>query len=185
MSRATLNVLTIAVILIVPALVGCSPVQISTNQPIDAINETRTALELPDLAVEFVEMTGMINSPNGDLEVAMYQDTDERKYFVNPETNQVVEIDARVILPGISPDAPALTTDELRTRALEYIRAAIPDFESLESLLQYEEGAKGNNFFFAWYGEVSPGSMNRPFAQIGLHQSGVLFAYYNTLLLEK
>jgi hypothetical protein len=30
--------LTIAVILIVPALGGCSSVQISTNQPIDAIN---------------------------------------------------------------------------------------------------------------------------------------------------
>ena len=184
-SRSFFNSLALAIMLIAHVLSGCSSAQATTNQQIDAINKIRKLLELPDLPLDFVEMTGMINSPGGNLEVAHYQDSDERKYFVNPETNQVVEIDARMILSNISPNAPTLSADELKAKSMEYIRATISDFDSLQSSWQYEEGIKGDNYFFSWYGEAILGSMNRPFAQIGLHKSGMLFAYYNTILLEK
>ena len=70
---------------------------------------------------------------------------------------------------------------------MKYIKATIPDFEHLHSSWQYEEGGKGSGYvyFFTWYVDITPGSMNRPFAQIGLHKSGLLFTYYNTLLLKK
>jgi len=178
-------ILTIAIILTIPKLEGCSSAQATTNQPIDAINEIRQLLEIPELPLDFIEMTGMINSPSGNLEVALYQDSDGRKYFVNPETNQVVEIDARIILTDISPNTPTLSADELKAKAMEYIRATIYNFDSLQSSWQFEEGPKGDNFFFTWYGEIKLGSMNRPFAQIGLHKSGGLFAYYNTMLLGR
>jgi hypothetical protein len=153
---------------------------------VSAIEKIRTDLELPELPLAFVEKTGMINSPGGGLEVVIYQDSDGRKYSVNPETNQVVEIDARILLPKHG-DAitQAFSMEVLKSRAMKYIKAAIPDFDNLQSSWQYEEGGKGDVYFFTWYGEMTSGSMNRPLIQFGFHKNGLLFAYYNTLLLNK
>jgi len=132
-----------------------------------------------------VENTWMANSPGGSLEVANYRDSEGRIYSVDPKTNQIVEIDARAILPNISPDKPSLSSDKIKAKATMFAKTVIPDFDSLQSSLQYEEDGKVNNYFFTWYGELSSGSMNRPFLQFGFHKSGVLFAYYNTLSVEK
>ena len=169
----------------ISVLAGCFPAKDSTSQPAYAINETRKSLELPYLPLEFVENSGMNTSPSGGLEVANYKDTEGRIYSVNPKTNQVVEIDARAILLSISPDTPSLLSDSIKAKALVYAKAVIPDFDSLQSSLQYEEGGKVDNYFFTWYGEMSSGSMNRPLLQFGFHKSGVLFAFYNTLSVEK
>lgn len=156
----------------------------STDYQIDVINTIRVKLELPELPLEFIGMTIMANSPSGNLEVALYQDTDGRKYLVDPETNNVIEIDARAILLNISPDTPLMSEEYLESKARQYVSAATPDFETLQVELMYEDGNKEDVYFFSWYDETTVGSMNRPFAQVGLHKSGVLFAYYNTLLLE-
>jgi len=132
-----------------------------------------------------VENTGMINSPSGGLEVANYKDSEGRIYSLEPKTNQVVEIDARAILSKIPADAPSLSSDEIKAKAMAFAKLVVPNFDSLQSSLQYEEGGKVDNYFFTWYGEMSSGSMNRPFLQFGFHKSGVLFAYYNTLSVEK
>jgi hypothetical protein len=171
--------------MIISMLAACSPAKEVSNQPTDVINEIRKSLELPELPLEFVENTGMANSPSGGLEVANYQDSEGRIYSVNPETNQVVEIEARAVLLNISPNAPALSPDEAKAKAMTFAQTVIPDFDALRASLQFEEGEKVDNYFFTWYGEMSPGSMNRPFLQFGLHKSGVLFAYYNTLSVEK
>jgi hypothetical protein len=163
---------------------GCSPAKKTASQPEDAINKIRKALELPDLPVEFVETTGMGNSPSGNLSVDVYQDSEGRKYSVEPKTNQVVEIDARSVLASIPADAPALPPEEIKTKVMAYVNAAVPDFASLQTSLQYEQGGKIDNYFFVWYGNSIPGAMSRPFLQIGIHKSGVLFAYYNTLNVE-
>jgi hypothetical protein len=177
------NMLIVAILISI--LVACSPAQEASNEPPDAINEIREELELPELPLEFVENTGMANSPSGQLEVANYRDSEGRIYSVNPETNQVLEIDARVILPNILSDIRALPPDEIKAKAMMFAKAVVPNFDSLESSLHYEEGGKINNYFFTWYAEMSPGSMSRPFLQFGFHKSGVLFAYYNTLSVEK
>jgi len=163
-----------------------TPIPPTVSSEISMIEKIRTDLELPELPLDFIEKTGMTNSPNGGLEVVIYQDSDGRKYSVNPETNQVVEIDARILLPKHG-DAitQAFSMEVLKSRAMKYIKAAIPDFESLQSSWQYEEGGKGDVYFFTWYGEMTSGSMNRPFIQFGFHKNGLLFAYYNTLLLNK
>ena len=171
--------------MIVSMLIACSPAKVAASQPKDAINEIRKLLELPELPVAFVENTGMANSPRGRLEVANYQDAEGRIYLVTPETNQVVEIDARAILPNISQAAPILPPDEVKAKAMTFAKTVIPDFDTLQSSLQFEEGGKVDHYFFTWYGEIRPGSMNRPFLQFGFHKSGVLFAYYNTLLVKE
>jgi hypothetical protein len=142
---------------------------------------------LPELPLSFVEKTGMINSPSGGLGVVIYQDSDGRKYSVNPETNQVVEIDARSLLPTKHGEVfpQTFSMEVLKSRAMNYITATTPNFDNLQSSWQYEEGGKGDVYFFSWYSKMTPGSMNRPFAQLGFHKNGLLFAYYNTLLINK
>jgi hypothetical protein len=171
--------------MIISMLVACSRAKEISDQPTDAINEIRKSLELPELPLEFVENTGMANSPSGRLEVANYRDNEGRIYSVNSETNRVVEIDGREVLSNVSSDAPALSPDEVKPKAMTFAKTVILNFDAIQSSLQYEEGDKVNNYFFTWYGEMSPGSMNRPFLQFGFHKSGVLFAYYNTLSVEK
>jgi hypothetical protein len=160
---------------------GNLPEQYAQASQIEAIDAIRALLDLPQLPLEFVEMTTMVNSPNGDLAVALYQDTQGRKYSVVPSGDQVVEIDALAVLSSISPQAPPLSKDELRAKAEAFIQAAIPDFESRRAGLAYEAGVKGDNYFFDWRAASSPGAAMPPFVQIGLYKSGELFAYYNTL----
>ena len=167
------------------ALAGCVPAKNSASQPVSAINAARKSLELPPLPLEFVENTEMNNSPSGGLEVANYKDSQGRIYSINPNTNQVVEIDARAILAGISPLKPSLSPEAIKAKALGFAKAVVPDFDALQSSLQYEEGGKVDNYFFTWYAEMSSGSMNRPLLQFAFHKSGALFAYYNTLSVEK
>jgi hypothetical protein len=181
--RFSKRILVAAILILV--LAGCAPAKNSASRPTDAINAARKSLELPVLPLEFVENTGMANSPNGGLEVANYKDSQGRIFSVNPKTNRVVEIDARALLADISPDKPALSPAAIKAKALGFAKAVVPNFDSLQSSLQYEEGGKVDNYFFTWYAEMSSGAMNRPQLQFGFHKSGVLFAYYNTLSVEK
>jgi hypothetical protein len=181
--RLSIRILIAAILILV--LAGCLPAKDSASQPVSAINAARKSLELPFLPLKFVENSEMSNSPSGGLAVAKYQDSEGRIYSVNPKTNQVVEIDARSILSGISPLKPSLSSGAIKAKAVLFAKAMIPDFDSLQSSLQYEEGGKVDNYFFTWYAEMSSGSMNRPFLQFAFHKSGVLFAYYNTLAVEK
>jgi len=176
---------TIAIPIIIFSLTACSSPKDPKSQQLNAINDIRESLKLPKSPLEFVEITADGNSPSGDLQVAIYQDSEGRKYSVSQETNQVVEIDARAILENISPDTPALSPDELKAKAMNYVKATVSNFDSLQSSWQYEEGAKIGTYFYNWYGKQAPGSMNRPRIQICLHQSGLLFCYYNTLTLKK
>ena len=174
-----------AFLLILPALAGCTSARIPGNPHLEAIDAIRAALELPASPLEFIENTFMANSPTGGLQVAVYQDADGRKYSVDPGSNRVVEIDARQLLDSIPSNALLLSEEELKAKAWKYARATIPDFEALQTNWSYEAGSKGDNYFYTWYENIQPGSMNRRFAQIALHKSGLLFAYYNTLLIDK
>jgi hypothetical protein len=164
-------------------LAGCTTAQ-AAGSPLDAINDIRAKLGLPDLPLEFYASSVMGNSPDGDLPVMLFQDSQGRKYFVDPKTNQVVEIDARVILLSIPPDSPGLTERELREKAAQLAATAAPGFEAQAATLTYQAGFKEDLYFATWRNDAEMGAINHPFAQIGLHASGVLFAYYNTLSLR-
>lgn len=155
------------------------------STPPSAIEILRASLGLPQSPLFLVETTDMINSPTGRLKVDIYQDREGRKYSYDPVTNRVVEIDARSLLNSLPNDAPTLTEEELRLKAAQIFQATVPDILSRQLSLQYEEGGKVDNYFYIWRGQRTPGSMNPPFVQIGLHKSGFLFAYYNTLQVNK
>jgi hypothetical protein len=177
-----------AVIIVIFAslvVAGCASKQAEANPQMGAINTLRTRLEVPILTLEYVETTSYSNAPSGSLQVEVYQDTAGRKFYVDPISYQVVEMDARALLDKISPLASVLSEDQVRAKAQRLIAAAIPGFESLRTNWVYEEGGKIDNYFYTWYGQSLGGQINRPFAQIALHRTGLLFAYYNTLMLDK
>jgi hypothetical protein len=152
----------------------------TTEDPRQPMLDFRRVLGLPDLPLEFVETTRMVNSPTGLLPVYSYRDPEGRTFLFEPSLRRVVEVDARAVLSLIPADAPVLTLDELRERALGIANAS-PMFLELQADLAYEEGPKGL-FFFQWSVTDSPTMVfKRPFLQIGLHGNGDVIAYYNTL----
>ena len=163
---------------------GCASKEMGADEALAAIDTVRTTLGLPLNALEFVGEGSMLNSPSGDLKVAIYQDAQGRRYFLDPQSGRVVEIDARALLPGRSEEVQAESAQVLESLAGAYAQQLVPDFEARSASLAYEAGDKGDHYFFTWYGEINPGDMNRPFLQFGLHNDGMLFAYYNTLDLQ-
>jgi hypothetical protein len=151
---------------------------------VTAIKNFRLALGLPDLPLESKGMEHMINSTSGDLPVALYVDREGREFFVEPQTDTVVEMDARDLLASIPVSAPAIPEAQARDRVKQMLTVAIPNFTSLSQNLTYEEGGKVDNYFFNWYGNMSAGDFNRPFIQVGMYKSGFIFAYYNTVSLK-
>ncbi len=166
------------------ALAGCGTNQVAANPSMAAINTLRKQLELPRSPLKFIEFTTDGNSPTV-IQVAVYQDADGRRYSVDPVTNQVIEMDARALLTKISPLASVFSEERVRAKAQRLMAAAIPGFKELQSSLVYEEGSKIDNYFFNWYGEMAAGMTNRPYAQIAIHRTGLVFGYYNSLTLDK
>ncbi len=170
-------------------LAACASRPSSPTQPVDnpqvaAINNFRIALSLPDLPLESKGMDHMANSPSGDLPVMIYADSAGRKFSVEPNTNTVVEMDARNLLSSIPANAPVLSPDGLKIRALKFANTMSPGFDSLLPTLKDNSGNKGDNYFFDWRKPIEPGKMMPPFLQIGIHKSGFIFAYINTLSLK-
>ena len=167
-------------------LFGCITESTSANQPTDnlqitAIKNIRAVMGLPDLPLESKGMDVMANSPNGDLRVAVYVDSAGQKFFVDPQSNIVVEMDARDLLASIPASAPTMSQDQLKITALRIAKATTPNFDSLLPGLTYSEGGKVDNYFFDWRAQSSSGQMMPPFLQIGFHKSGFIYAYINTL----
>ena len=166
-------------------LASCSSGRDPASRQVQAINILRSQLDLPRTPLEFVELSYDPNSPSGNLQVAVYRDADGRKFSVDPLTDQVVEMDARLLLDKIPPLKTVLSEDAIRAKAQKIIAAVIPGFKTLQTNWTYEEGGKVDNYFFNWYGRGAGGLSNRPRVQIALYKTGFLFGYYNTLVLDK
>jgi hypothetical protein len=169
-------------------LCACSSARPAANSPLEAIEQIRILAGFPKSTVSFVETTTMINSPNGDLQVDLYQDEEGRKFFVDPGTNTVVEIDARDLMIAMhsptQPTAVTMTSTELERRAKAFMHAAIPNFSSLEGSLTYEAGAKVNTFFFTWRAANPENSFMPPFIQVAMTGNGDIFGFINTVTIH-
>jgi hypothetical protein len=164
------------------ALSACSKApQSAADLQIRAIKDLRPVLGLPDLPLQYVQETGMTNSPDGQWKVAEFDDSQGRKYFVQKDTGLVVEIDGRSLLQGHAPAQAGEVLTGLRGRAQSIAGTVLPGFSSRQAELTYEEGQNGDNYFFTWRDLNAPASFNRPFLQLAFRGSGELFAYYNTL----
>ena len=122
----------------------------------------------------------MINSPDADLMVDLYQDDWGAFYYIDHERHQVVEFNFGYLFPVLG---EILSLDELRALAQELFCLQSPTDLNAASDLLYEEGAKGEeNYFFRWQ-DAKPGwRYNPPVFQVGLRADGMLINYINTLV---
>jgi hypothetical protein len=94
-------------------------------------------------------------------------------------------MDARNLLPspGESPEGTQKEAAELEQKAVSFIRAALPEFSSLQGDLTYEMGNKGANYFFDWRLKTTEVNFRPPFIQVAITTSGDMFGYINTATL--
>lgn len=165
-------------------ITACSVPQPSPASPEEAINEFQAAAGFQQTDLTFVESSTMGNSPRGNLPVNLYQDPDGRKYFVDPSSNTLVEMDARTLLGTHANDqSEMLDQAALETRAEALVRSVIPEFSALQNELTFEAGGKVDNYFFSWKLPIEPGATMPPFIQVAYTAQGELFAFYNTVAL--
>ncbi|MBI3738308.1 MAG: hypothetical protein HY258_04610, partial [Chloroflexi bacterium] len=112
--------LTFVVITALGTLTACTnkpvPITQALDNPETAIKNFRAALGLPDLPLELKGADTMINSPGGDLDVLLFTDSDGRKFYVEPHSITVVEMDARDLLASIPANAPVFSQVEIKER---------------------------------------------------------------------
>ena len=143
-----------------------------------AIAHIRSFLGKPDLTLTFVELTLMINSPDGDRQVAVFQDGLGTRYSVDPSTIALTQIEPSNL--HFASGSPA-SLDVIRQIARDLADTS-PAFSDLAPILQYEEGQKDGLHFFVW-ADTRPGwKFNRPQLQVGVSDDGIVFTYMNTLI---
>ena len=143
-----------------------------------AIAHIRSFLGKPDLTLTFVELTLMINSPDADRQVAVFQDELGTRYSVDPSTFALTQIEPSDL--HFASGSPA-SLDIIRQMARDLADSS-PGFSNLAPTLQYEEGEKDGLHFFVW-ADTKPGwKFNRPQLQVGISDDGTLFTYMNTLI---
>lgn len=143
-----------------------------------AIECIRGFLGQPDLSLEYVELAIMINSPNADRQVAVFEDQLATRYSVDPSTCTLVQIEPS----GIRQAAGSPVSLDVIRQTAQDLASISPGFVSLEPTLQYEEGLKNELHFFTWI-DTQPGwKFNRPRLQVGILDDGSLHVYMNTLI---
>jgi len=150
----------------------------------EAIASIRKFLGEPGLTLTATELTNMINSPDGNLQVWRYEDAGGRSYFIDAVTNRLVQIDPP---PGFGhPSQVLYSATALENEAERLMTENMPEFLDLRAGLVYTANSKsGTIYFFRWDDPNATGfKMNRPFAQVALAVDGTMVSYYNTLGLK-
>ena len=168
------------ILLALAVLTACAPSAPAYESPEAAILAFQQACGLPESEVRFIEDTRMVNSPTSDLTTKHYQDAEGRSYYLASDTFQVLEMDARVMMASLPWEPEVIPQPELEALAYNCVNAQVAQFPDRVDDLSYEAGAKNDNYFFGWYAPVESGLFNGRFAQVGVHDSGLLFAVHNT-----
>lgn len=158
-----------------------APVMSAVNQDAD-INLIRQVMDKPDLELTFVGILNLANAPW--IDAAGYTDNTGTKYWVAIEGGRLAQIE-----PPYAPEVPAMevkSIDEVRPIAEQFAQDNSPRYAQLKSELTYEEGNKGDIYFFTWSYRNKDWTgtdwmMMPPFLQIGFSADGKITTYINTL----
>ncbi len=148
----------------------------------------RRILGKADLALSFQSVGE--NGNDGGRNDAIYTDGAGTQYYIDIETGRLASIQSG--FPG-HPSVTAVeakSLDELRRLARQFALANSPRLTSLEPVLSYEEGSKGERpdaiYFFDWRYTSKDWSgtdwaMMPPFLQIGMLANGQIVTYFDSL----
>ena len=147
-----------------------------------AVELAQKAMSDDALGLRFLGVSGMGNSPDGNLLVAQYEDRLGRIFSLLPDGSRLLEIDPGRYATPTSGDS--LSQDELRQKAEAFITALDPSFADLRAKLAFEGGAKGTYAFFRWTDASAQGWTSQPpMAQVGITPQGEVFSFIDTLFL--
>ena len=142
----------------------------------------REALDNPDLQLTFQKISSLANAPS--ISTAVYADEQGALYSVAIDASRLAAIE-----PAVRTEVPAIEVkgiEEVRSIAEEFALKNSPRYSEMRTDLQFEEGSKGDIYFYTWrmqgidWSETS-WKMMPPFLQIGLSADGKIVTYINTL----
>ncbi|MCE5207195.1 MAG: helix-turn-helix transcriptional regulator [Chloroflexi bacterium] len=143
----------------------------------------REALDNPDLQLTFQQISSLANAP-WIGSTAVYVDEQGALYSVAIDASRLAAIE-----PAVRTEVPAIevkSIEEVRSIAEEFALKNSPHYSEMRTDLQFEEGSKGDIYFYTWrmqgvdWSETS-WKMMPPFLQIGLSADGKIVTYNNTL----
>jgi DNA-binding CsgD family transcriptional regulator len=152
------------------------------------ITQIRQTLGNPDLQLTFQGIRGLANAPW--VQAASYTDEAGATYWVAIDAGRLAGIDPS---PATRVEVPAVDVQNIasvRLVAEKFASSSSLRFDQLKSGLLYEEGGKGDIYFFRWDARNKDWSgtdwaMMPPFLQVGMSADGKLVTYINTLDLYK
>ena len=148
------------------------------------ITQIREILGNPDMPLTFQGVQGLANAPG--IEAAVYADGAGTTYSVAIDAGRLAGIDPS---PATRVDVPAVEVKSIaavRLMAEKFASDSSLRFDKLKNELLYEEGSKGDIYFFRWDSRNKDWSgtswaMMPPLLQIGMSADGKLVTYINTL----
>jgi DNA-binding CsgD family transcriptional regulator len=158
-----------------------APISGNVNQDTN-ISQIRQFVNNPDLPLTYVGVGNLANAPW--IDAAIYTDNNGTKYWMAIAEGRLAQIE-----PPYAPEVPAMevkTIDEIRPIAEQFAYTNSPRYTELKSELTYEEGNKGDIYFFTWSYRNRDWTgtdwmMMAPFLQIGFSADGKITTYINTL----
>ena len=164
-----------------------APILSKVNQSAD-ITLIRQIMGKPNMELAFQSVSGPANSPWRNA--AIYTDETGTKYYVDADNARLAQIEPGGLSHPDIPASQAKSTDELRGIARQFAQTNSPNLSKLLSVLSYQEGGKGDIYFFTWTYNSKDWSgtdwaMMPPFLQVGVLTNGQIYTYINTLDLYK
>ncbi len=146
------------------------------------VTQVRKSMGDPGLQLTFQGVQNLANAPW--ISAAVYTDAMGTKYWVAIDADRLAGIEpaSRVEVPAVE----VKSSDVVRPLAEQFAAANSPRFAQLKAELLYEEGSKGDLYFFTWSTRNKDWSgtdwaMMSPFLQIGLSADGKIATYIDTL----
>jgi DNA-binding CsgD family transcriptional regulator len=162
-----------------------APDMARVDQPADA-DLIRKVLGQPDLQLTFVGVGSQANA--SWISTSIYEDQALNKYYVAIGMDVLAAIE-----PGSSPSVPAIEVkpiETVRQIAEKFIREHSPNYGKYQDQLTFEQGGKGDIYFFTWRlkdkdWSATDWKMMPPFLQIGMSADGKIATLIDTLDLYK
>lgn len=146
--------------------------------------QIREILGNPDMHLTFRSIQGLANAPW--VTAAGYADDTGVTYWIAIDAGYLATIDPAPMSRVDIPAAHVKNIEDVRSIAEKFASDSSLRFDALQDELLYEEGSKGDMYFFRWDYRNKDWSgtswaMMPPFLQIGMSADGRLVTYINTL----
>ncbi len=142
----------------------------------------RDILDQPDLPLTFDGVSNLANAPW--ISTAVYVDEAGTRYSVAIDRSRLAAIEpaSRIEVPAIE----VKPIEAVRLLAENFALEHSPNYTAMKDDLQYEEGGKGDIYFFTWRMQNKDWSgtsweMMPPFLQIGMSADGKIVTFNDTL----